>query len=252
MDDNSIERCKRHRRRILEIATRVPAAHVAPAFSCLEIIDTLYHGIKRPGDTVIISKGHGYLAQLVVLEDLGVISKADLDAYGTAGGVYGAHPDYGTPGIAASTGALGHGLGIGVGMALADRDHMIYVVMSDGEMQEGSTWEVALVVKSLDVLNLCVLIDNNDFVSATRITEAHKGTYSIINKFEAFGWRAYGCNGHLNDSISTAINVYHGWPRAILCHTVKGKGISFMENNGIWHYRSPTAEEYELAMKELV
>src|SRR6266566_741409 len=133
------ERCKRYRRRILDISQQVTACHIGSAFSCVEIVDTLYYEIMKPEDTFIMSKGHGWLAQMVVLEDKGILTKADLDAYCTSGGRLGVHPDCGTPGIACATGSLGDGLGMAVGMALAERGKgtTIYVVLSDGELQEG-------------------------------------------------------------------------------------------------------------------
>ncbi len=143
-------RCLKLRRRILEMSQTVSALHIAGAFSCLEIVDTIYFGLMRHGDeverpdTFILSKGHGSLAQYTVLEELGVISRPELEKYCKPGGHFGTHPDVGLPGIEASTGSLGHGLGIGMGMALADKvrrdDRVVYVVMSDGELQEGSVW----------------------------------------------------------------------------------------------------------------
>lgn len=243
---------KRLRRRILEMTRHQPAAHIAPAFSCLEIVDTVYRRLMQSGDTFIMSKGHGYLAQLVVMEDLGLINT--VTDYCTPNSPYGAHPDLGAPGIAAATGALGHGLGMALGMALADRAHQVYVVMSDGEMQEGSTWEAALVTASLKIGNLCVLVDNNDFVSATRVSEVQYATYPIVDKWRAFGWLIANCDGHVVDDIvsieSISMRAKHK-PRVVVFDTIKGHGVSFMENQGIWHYRCLTPKEYELAMKEL-
>src|SRR5205823_2701701 len=138
-------RCLQFRRRILEISQGLPAVHVAPAFSCIEIVDCIYFGLMRreldgsSGDTFVLSKGHGCLAQYVVLEELGVLSAEDLALFCKPGGRLGGHPDYGLPGIEASTGSLGHGLPMAAGMALADKtfgeDRVVYVVLSDGEMQ---------------------------------------------------------------------------------------------------------------------
>jgi len=134
-------RCQRYRRRILDISQRVSALHIGGAFSCTEIVDGIYNELMRkPGlsspDTFLMSKGHGCMIQYVVLEELGVLTRADLDAYCTPHGRLGVHPDYGNPGIEASTGSLGHGLSMVVGMALAERgkrsDGMIYTVLSDG------------------------------------------------------------------------------------------------------------------------
>ena len=157
----SVERCRRYRKRILDISQKV-TAHVAPAFSCLEIVDMIYHDLKRPQDVFLMSKGHGSLAQYVILEELGILS---LDGY--CKGSLGAHPDRGMPGIEASTGSLGHGLGMAVGMAYAEQfngsDTRIYVVLSDGELQEGSTWEAAQMAANLRLANLLVFVDMTAF-----------------------------------------------------------------------------------------
>src|SRR4051812_40562545 len=162
-------RCKRHRKRILEMTQHVSALHVGGAFSSTEIVDCIYYALMRPGpsgavvgkgapDTFLMSKGHGYMIQAVILEDIGVLKRSDLQAYCTPEGQLGVHPDYGVPGIEASTGALGHGLSMALGMAYAemsrDRDGTVYTVLSDGEVQEGSTWEATLMASSLKVRNL--------------------------------------------------------------------------------------------------
>src|SRR5947199_5078871 len=172
-------RCRQHRRRILDISQTVSALHIAPAFSCMEIVDTIYYGLMRRDrgpngdDTLIISKGHGSLAQYAVLESLGIVSKAELDLYGKPGGQFATHPDYGLPGIEASTGSLGHGLSLSVGMAYGDklvgRESRIFVVLSDGEMQEGSTWEALMLASSLGLTRLVAIIDLNDLQSLGRV-----------------------------------------------------------------------------------
>ncbi|MDZ4248678.1 MAG: 1-deoxy-D-xylulose-5-phosphate synthase N-terminal domain-containing protein, partial [Candidatus Nanopelagicales bacterium] len=157
------KRCARYRRRILDISQRVSALHIAPAFSCLEITDYVYSALMRPADVFLMSKGHGCIAQYAVLEDRGVIPREEMDRYCTTAGTLGAHPDRGTPGIVASTGSLGHGLGLAVGMAYAARikgeDCNVYVVMSDGELQEGSTWEAVQMAANLGLTNLAVFVD---------------------------------------------------------------------------------------------
>ena len=187
-------RCLAYRRRILDISQQVGALHVAPAFSCLEMVDAIYHGLmrRRPGapggfaDIFLMSKGHGCLAQYVILEELGVLSRTDLDRYCTALGRLGAHPDYGVPGIAASTGSLGHGLGIAAGMAHAGRltrdDAVVYVVLSDGELQEGSTWEALMTAGNLRLENLVAFLDLNDLTGLDRMSEVHPAIYPVPEK----------------------------------------------------------------------
>jgi len=251
-------RCRRYRRRILEVSQQVTAAHVAPAFSCLEIVDALYHEVMRPQDVFIMSKGHGCLAQYVVLEDLGKISREEMDLYCKPGGLLGAHPDYDPDiGIHASTGSLGHGLGIAAGQALAEKlrgtDARVFVLLSDGECQEGSTWEAAMVVANLRLTNLIALVDHNDFGGMDRMTEVHPALDPLTNKFEAFGWSARAVPGHSASYVrmALAVGARSSRPLAVVCRTVKGRGVSFMENEPIWHYRSPNEAEYEQAMEEL-
>jgi len=259
-------RCLGYRRRILDISQQVTALHVAPAFSCLEMVDLIYHGLMRSGiergdaglfaDTFLMSKGHGCLAQYVILEDLGVLARTDLDRYCTAVGRLGAHPDYGVPGIEASTGSLGHGMSIATGMAHADKvngdDRRVYVVLSDGEMQEGSTWEGIMMAGNLKLENLIAFLDLNDFTGLDRISEKHPAFYPVVDKVRAFGWEVTAVNGHDAAAVLEAVIGRGGTqPFMVVGKTVKGKGVSFMEHVPIWHYRSPNKEEYAKAIAEL-
>jgi len=258
----SKERCRAMRRRILEISQTVPALHIAPAFSCMEILDTIYFGLMRresdgrSPDTFLLSKGHGAMAQYAILEQLGVLTKGDLDGYCQPHGRLGAHPDYGTPGIEASTGSLGHGLPIALGICLANRESrlesMTYVVLSDGELMEGSTWEGVLAAPNLGISDLVAFVDFNGFVSATPIAVRHPNILPIERKFEAFGWQACAVDGHDPQAIFDAVRAKDpSMPLAVVASTVKGKGVSYMENQGIWHYRSPNAAEYGQALREI-
>ncbi|HEX5864705.1 MAG TPA: transketolase [Casimicrobiaceae bacterium] len=256
------ERCRRYRRRILDISQRVQALHIGSAYSCTEIVDCIYHGLMRRGldgaspDTFLMSKGHGCMIQYVILEDLGVLSREDLDLYCTSKGQLGCHPDYGNPGIAASTGSLGHGLSMAVGMALAERgqkrDGLIYTVLSDGEMQEGSTWEAVLMASSLGLSNIVGVIDNNDFQSLGRTSETHPTFYPLADKLSAFGWETAEVDGHDCAAVFKALTSRTGErPFMLVAKTTKGKGVSYMENVPIWHYRSPSPQEYRQAIAEL-
>ncbi len=256
-------RCKKYRRRILDMSQNVSALHIGGAFSCTEIVDCIYNELMRPGarggkspDTFLMSKGHGCMIQYVILEDLGILSKADLDAYCTPKGRLGTHPDYGNPGIEASTGSLGHGLSMAVGMALAERGRgtngIVYTVLSDGEVQEGSTWEAILMASSLRLANLVAFVDNNDFQSLGRTSETHPSFYPLAAKFEAFGWETAEIDGHDPGAIHAAVMGRSGTKPLMVCaKTVKGKGVSYMENAPIWHYRSPNKDEYAQALREL-
>jgi transketolase len=215
----------------------------------------------RPGnqspDTFLMSKGHGCMSQYVVLEDLGILARGDLDLYCKIGGRLGCHPDYGTPGIEASTGSLGHGMALATGMAYAEhfihkRDGVVYVVLSDGEFQEGSTWEAMMMAANLGVTNLVAMMDHNGFQSFGRTAETHPAFYPIREKVEAFGWETAEVNGHDGAAIHAAASRRKGEkPFMLIGNTVKGKGVSFMENAPIWHYRSPNPAEYQQAVAEL-
>jgi len=255
-------RCRDYRRRILDISQQVTALHIAPAFSCTEITDVLYNALMRREvsseyrDVFLMSKGHGCMSQYVVLEEQGVLSRADLDAYCKPEGRLGAHPDYETPGIVASTGSLGHGLGMATGQAYAEKlkgsDVIIYCVLSDGEFQEGSTWEAMMMAANLKLDNLIAFMDFNDFGGLERMSDGHPAFYPLVEKAEAFGWEAIEVDGHDEQAMYEAVTGREGGrPMMLVCRTVKGKGISFMENVAIWHYRSPNKEEYQKGVKEL-
>ncbi len=255
-------RCLGYRRRILDISQQVGALHIAPAFSCTEITDILYNNLMRREtdggyrDVFLMSKGHGCMIQYVILEEQGVLSRSDLDAYCKPNGRLGAHPDYETPGIAASTGSLGHGLGMATGQAYAEKlknsDVLIYCVLSDGEFQEGSTWEAMMMAANLKLDNLIAFMDFNDFGGLERMSDGHPAFYPLVPKAESFGWEAVEVDGHDEAAMHEAVMARRGGrPMLLVCRTVKGKGISFMENVPIWHYRSPNKEEYIQGLKEL-
>ncbi len=255
-------RCLTYRRRILDISQQVGALHIAPAFSCTEIVDVVYNGLMRwdgedTPDVILMSKGHGCMIQYVILEEKGILSREDLDLYCKPGGRLGAHPDFGVPGISASTGSLGHGMGIATGMAYAERlqerDGQIYLVLSDGECQEGSTWEGAMMAGNLALENLIAFVDLNDFSGLERMSEGHPAFHPVIDKFLSFGWEGMEVNGHTAEEIHAAVmNRKGGKPLVIVSKTVKGKGVSYMEHVPIWHYRAPNPEEYKQACDELV
>lgn len=255
-------RCINHRRRILEISQNVTALHVAPAFSCIEMVDAIYNGLMRRAadgsflDGFIMSKGHGVVAQYVVLEALGIMPTEEILAYCTPNGRLGAHPDRGNPGIEASTGSLGHGLSIAAGMAYADKileqDRTVYVILGDGEMQEGSVWEAIMMAPNLKLGNLVAFCDFNDYQGLGRTTETHPHFLPLSDKARSFGWDVADLNGHDADAVVEAVRSRKGdKPLMITGHTVKGKGASFMIDAPIWHYRSPNKDEYAQALAEL-
>jgi len=258
----SQHRCLRMRRRILDMSQTVPALHIGGSFSCLELVDTIYFGLMRHGneqtypDTFILSKGHGSLAQYTCLEELGVLRKEDLDQYGKPGGQLGTHPDYGTPGIEVSSGSLGHGLAMAVGMALADKvagiERIVYLVLSDGELQEGSVWEAMMLAPTFGLNNIVGLVDLNDMQSVGHTHETHPNFYPVREKIEAFGWEVAEVDGHDGRAVFDAVISRSGTkPMMVVATTIKGKGVSYMEDVPIWHFRSPSPEEYQQALRDL-
>lgn len=253
-------RCVRFRRRILEISRQVQALHIGSAYSCTEIVDCIYFELMNrradcPRDTFLLSKGHGCMIQYVILEEMGLLERKDLDMYCTPNGRLGVHPDYGNPGIEASTGALGHGLSMAVGMAYAEKmlgkKSTIFCVLSDGEVQEGSTWEATMIASSHKLSNLVAFMDNNDMQSLGRTSITHPSFYPVADKYISFGWEAVEVNGHDSQAIYDAVTTRHGdKPLMVICKTTKGKGVSYMENVIVWHYRSPNPNEYAQAIRE--
>jgi transketolase len=256
----ALARCRLNRRRILEVSQKVEALHVAPAFSCLELVDAaLNYCIDRPvggTDAIILSKGHGAMALYVVLESMGVLEPTQVNRISQRGSVVGGHPDRGTPGIIASTGSLGHGLPLALGIARGKREHgtlgSVYVVMSDGELMEGSVWEALLLGPSLRINNVTVMIDHNGSISRGDIMNVQPNLMPIAPKLQAFGWDTREVDGHDSAAVVEALRSGTGdAPLAIVARTTKGKGVSYMENQPIWAYRSPSTEEYLLALSEL-
>ena len=255
-------RCNGYRKKILEISQKVPALHIGGAFSSTEIVDCVYNHLMRKKnkkifkDTFLMSKGHSCILQYVVLNYLGILSQKHLDSYCQPEGILGAHPDYGTPGIEASTGSLGHGMGLAVGMCHADKilniNRKVFMVLSDGELQEGSTWENMMMAANLNTQNLICFLDHNGSQSFGMTKKTHPKFYPIFEKIKSFGWDCHEIDGHDTQSI---INTYQKLkfkkPTMIICNTIKGKNVSYMENEPIWHYRSPNEKEYKQALEEL-
>ena len=254
------DRCKKHRIKILEISQKVKALHIAGAFSCMEMIDYIYYNMISKEDNIkfILSKGHGAIAQYVVLNSIGILSDDELSKYCTSDGKLGCHPDIGTPGIYASTGSLGHGLGMCVGIAqsykISNKKNKIITLLSDGELQEGSTWEYLMMAANLKLDNLYIFIDHNGSQAFGVTKYSHPAFYPMVNKLKDFNCEILEVNGHDVDEIENAIislDKKKCKPKVIYCNTVKGKPISYMQNKPVWHYRSPNKEEFEKAISDI-
>ena len=251
--------------RLIRLSHEAQSAHLAGALSCVDILVALYWKIlridpKNPADPsrdrLVFSKGHAVSALYAVLARKGFFPEQNLDRYNQPDAGLPEQPCPGlTPGVEWATGSLGHGLGVGLGMALASKiqknPHATFVVMSDGECQEGSVWEAAMLAPRLSLSPLTALIDFNGWQATGRSREIMQ-MEPLAAKWEAFGWDACEIDGHSIPALLSALSrPFTGQPRAIIARTIKGKGASFIEDDNNWHYRSPTAEEVEKAAQEL-
>jgi transketolase len=262
-----ISAANRIRIRLVGLSHRLRIPHLGSSLSCVDILVAAYWGCLRVDpacptdpnrDRLILSKGHAATALYAALDLRGFWHKDILCSLAEAGGMLPEHPVAGSaPGIEVTSGSLGHGLSLGLGMALAariqKRSYRVYVVMSDGECNEGSVWEAALLAPAKKIDNLVAIIDYNRW-QATDRSEEVMAIAPLRTKFEAFGWSAHDVDGH---NISSLVEILDhvpdgsGKPVAVIARTIKGKGVSFMEDDNNWHYRVPSVEEYERAMTEL-
>ena len=198
------------------------------------------------------------MALYVALCERGFFSKQVLDTYNADGGALAEHPGPGcVPGVEAATGSLGHGLSLGIGMALAGRimcqAYRVYVLLSDGECNEGSVWEAAMMAPAQKLDNLAIVVDYNKWQATARSNET-LNLAPLASKWEAFGWQTCEVNGHDFSDLIRALSqvpTETGKPLAVIAHTIKGRGVSFMEDDNNWHYRIPTENDVQLAALEL-
>jgi transketolase len=257
----------RLRGRVIELSCRHQIAHLGGALSCIEIVTVLYWRILKVSpesvsdparDRFIFSKGHAAKTLYAALCHRGFIGEDELMTLAKPESPLSEHPILGAvQGVEATSGSLGHGLPIGVGMALAarlqGRSFRTFVLMSDGECNEGSVWEAAMMAPAHRLDNLVVIVDYNKW-QATGRSEEVLALAPLAEKWRAFGWQTHEIDGHDLTAVEAALSGVpdgSGLPRAVICHTVKGKGVSFMEDDNNWHYRKPTEEEYEKALGEL-
>ena len=258
---------KKIRKNILYIIHKTKSPHIGSSLSCVEILVSLFFKVLKVSpakpadpdrDRFILSKGHACPALYSVLAEKGFLCDKDLEGFAVNCGVLEQHPNRDVDkGIEVSTGSLGHGLSIGLGMALAakndKKNHKIYVLMSDGELNEGSVWEAAMFASQHNLDNLIAIIDYNK-IQALGHTKNIINMEPLSQKWNSFGWATEEIDGHEYNQILNKLNnipFSKGKPSIIIAHTIKGKGISFMENKLLWHYRAPDDEEYEKALKEL-
>ena len=252
------QRSKDLRRRIIQVLQAGRRGHIGASLSLVEIIRVLYDDIlnydsKNPGwpqrDRFILSKGHGCITQYVLLAEKGFIPEEELWKFCHSDGILGGHPEHKVPGIEASTGSLGHGFSIGVGMAINARyekaKNRTFVILGDGECNEGSVWEAALCAGKHQLTNLTVLVDYNK-------NQSYASTYEVMDlepfadKWKAFGFGVKEVDGHNVKELQLTLSqlpVEANKPSVIICHTVKGKGIDYAENDMRWHHKSKIADD---------
>lgn len=268
MEIRQLENISRELRfQLIELSHRAQSAHLAGALSCVDLLVALYWTMLRitpsdpqnPGrDRFIFSKGHAISALYAVLARRGFFPESELIRYNKQGGSLPEQPSPGcVPGVEWATGSLGHGLGVGLGMALSAKitghSFRTFVLMSDGECQEGSVWEAAMLAPRLSLDNLFALVDFNKWQATGRSCEVME-MEPLKAKWEAFGWNVREVDGHdlgaLRDALHAPLERL-GKPVILIAHTIKGRGVSFIEDDNNWHYRSPSAVEVEQAKMEL-
>jgi transketolase len=254
----------RLRRKIVEMVVSANEGHIPSSFSIIDIVEVLYRCVLQVSsedpaaaerDFFVLSKGHGAAALYVVLKEHGFLHDSDIQRYGLVGGILGGHPDSTkVPGVEASTGSLGHGFPFSVGLAMGQKikgnPGRVIALVGDGECQEGTIWESAHVAANRGLDNLCVVVDWNG--SGAQLTPQD----NLPAKWAAFGWDVVEIDGRDTVAIEKTFQDYRRRgrgvsPLAVVAHTVKGKGVSFIEGHGKWHHRVPDPIELAEIMKEL-
>lgn len=231
-------------KRIIDLAYKAKEGHIASSLSVLDILYILYEQKK---EKIILSKGHASLGLYVILEHFGLLE--NLDSFCEFDSIIGGHPTDKIKNVEISSGSLGHGLPMGLGMALGNKiqniNQNIYVIIGDGESNEGTTWESALLASNHNLNNLYCIMDYN------RSNDRALKMDNVLDKFKSFNWNCIEINGHNHNDIEMAINIKNNKPIFILANTIKGKGIGIMENNPEWHHKFPTDEEYKKIINKL-
>ncbi len=251
---------------VLKMIYKSKGSHIGSALSIIDILSVLYNGIlninpKSPDykgrDRFILSKGHACVGLYAVLAECGFISKKLLEEYGEDSSILMNHANHKVCGVEHSTGALGHGLPVGVGKAMVAKMNNLqwktFVLLSDGEMQEGSNWEAIMFAAHHKLDNLVAIVDYNNLQSLGSVDKI-LNINPLKKKIASFGWNVKEVEGHnhemLEETLTLAKN-QKGAPTVVIAHTTKGKGVAYMENNIKWHYRTPNYKEYIEAMNEI-
>ncbi len=255
---------RRIRRRVLTTIGAAGMGHVGGDLSVTDILATLFFAVlrldpKTPAaplrDRFILSKGHCAAALYSTLAGRGFLAEETLQTFMRDLSLLNGHPNRKIPGVEANTGPLGHGLPIGVGLGIAAKlaraDWRVYVVLGDGELQEGSNWEAAMSGAHYRLDNLTAIVDRNRLQQGAR-TEDTNQLEPLADKWRAFGWETVECDGHDPAALYEALTRAHdGRPRCVIARTIKGKGVSFIEDRAEWHHKVPSAAQIEAALAEL-
>lgn len=247
---------QRARREVLDLIYKAQSSHIGSNFSCIDILAVLFDKMDLQKDKFICSKGWVAASVYYFLKEKGVITQEEFDSFNTDGSKFiGLIEPMGRFGLEFAGGSMGYGFPAAVGYALSKKmrgeDGRVYVLMSDGEMDIGTTWEAALIAAHHDLDNLTVIIDGNGFQAMGQIKDI-LALDSINQKFESFGFWTKWLNGHNYAGLAEFLTMnIPKKPIVLVCPTIKGKGVSFMENDNIWHYKAPNADEYERAKTEL-
>ncbi|MBQ9314000.1 MAG: transketolase [Clostridia bacterium] len=248
------EIAKEVRKDILLEVYSAKSGHPGGSLSCADILTAIYFELLNEGDKVVLSKGHASPALYAVLAEKGFFPKEELENFRKLGSILQGHPSSrSTPGVDVSSGSLGQGLSVANGIALAfkidKKDNFVYVILGDGEIQEGQIWEAAMTSNHYHLNNVIAFLDYNKL----QIDGSNDDVMTVApvdKKFEAFGWYVQRINGHDFDSIITAVNKAKNQnkPSMIIADTIKGKGVPFMENQVAWHGKAPNEEQYKEAL----
>lgn len=247
------EKAGYYRSRLFEKFVELSQGHPGSTFSIVDIVTTLYHGgyVDAAVDKVFISKGHATVAIYPILCDLGVVSKDNWDNWGTGVSIFRVFGNNSIPGVDVTSGSLGHGVGIATGFARASPRSKVYVIISEGELYEGSTWEALLLLNHLSLSNVTVIIDINNYIILGR-TEECLNLNPLREKLVGYEFTLLELDGHSISDLKRAFDSKSNKPKIILARTTKGKGVSLMENAANWHYFNKMSQgEIEQCRSEL-
>jgi transketolase len=264
---DTVDLARRIRKHALRMTSASGGSHIGAVFSMTDIIAVLYGRVLNVNpaspadpsrDRFILSKGHAGAGVYAALAECGFMPLETLASHYQDGSNLSGHISHkGVPGVELSTGSLGHGLPVAAGMAygakLDEKPHRVFVVMSDGECDEGSNWEAILFAAHHALDNLIVVVDYNKIQSLAPVAETI-GLEPFADKWHSFGWAVQELDGHDHKALATALSsvpLESGKPTCIIAHTIKGKGVSFMEHSVLWHYRAPRGDEFDAALAEL-